>query len=155
MKFLGRSLPSASSPAYIIAPPQTAMAATLSSSAASLLSKAARVAAPRASVLAARRAPTASPKSSFRGVAVEIKRVVPVAVSKRTMATTATIAVGDKLPDGTLSYFDAEGNLQSITVESLTKVSLQEDNAQESRKTRKNKYNILLHRRTQKEMAHN
>ena len=76
-------------------------------------------------------------------------------MSKRTMATTATIAVGDKLPDGTLSYFDAEGNLQSITVESLTKVSLQEDNAQESRKTRKNKYNILLHRRTQKEMAHN
>ncbi|XP_068651968.1 peroxiredoxin-2-like [Aristolochia californica] len=31
----------------------------------------------------------------------------------------APIAVGDSLPDGTLSYFDAEGNLQQISVHSL------------------------------------
>ncbi|CAI5484051.1 unnamed protein product [Closterium sp. Yama58-4] len=37
------------------------------------------------------------------------------------MATVATIKVGDKLPDGSLSYFDAEGALQTITIESLTK----------------------------------
>ncbi|CAI7840680.1 unnamed protein product [Closterium sp. NIES-53] len=41
--------------------------------------------------------------------------------TRRHMATVATIKVGDKLPDGSLSYFDAEGALQTITIESLTK----------------------------------
>uniref|UniRef100_A0A0C9QM69 Glutaredoxin-dependent peroxiredoxin n=1 Tax=Wollemia nobilis TaxID=56998 RepID=A0A0C9QM69_9CONI len=31
----------------------------------------------------------------------------------------APIAVGDKLPEGTLSYFDEEGNLQQVTVQSF------------------------------------
>jgi peroxiredoxin len=33
----------------------------------------------------------------------------------------ATIAVGDKLPEATLSYFDKEGNVQTVTVSELTK----------------------------------
>jgi peroxiredoxin len=33
----------------------------------------------------------------------------------------ATIAVGDKLPEAQLSYFDAEGNAQAVTVSELTK----------------------------------
>lgn len=36
-------------------------------------------------------------------------------------AVSGTIAVGDKLPDATLSYFDNEGELQSVTVSDLTK----------------------------------
>lgn len=31
----------------------------------------------------------------------------------------APIAVGDVIPDGTLSYFDEEDNLQSVSVHSL------------------------------------
>ncbi|KAI3746323.1 hypothetical protein L6452_08751 [Arctium lappa] len=34
---------------------------------------------------------------------------------------TATISVGDKLPDATLSYFDADGELQTATISDLTK----------------------------------
>lgn len=34
---------------------------------------------------------------------------------------TATISVGDKLPDATLSYFDSEGELQTTTISDLTK----------------------------------
>jgi len=33
----------------------------------------------------------------------------------------ATISVGDKLPEATLSYFDKEGNVQSVTVSELTR----------------------------------
>ncbi|GAA0141311.1 hypothetical protein Leryth_008862 [Lithospermum erythrorhizon] len=33
---------------------------------------------------------------------------------------TATISVGDKLPDATLSYFDASDNLQTTTISTLT-----------------------------------
>ncbi|KAG0628150.1 hypothetical protein M758_1G005100 [Ceratodon purpureus] len=33
----------------------------------------------------------------------------------------AAISVGDKLPEATLSYFDKEGNVQSVTVSELTK----------------------------------
>ncbi|XP_076952867.1 peroxiredoxin-2E, chloroplastic-like [Bidens hawaiensis] len=34
---------------------------------------------------------------------------------------TATISVGDKLPEATLSYFDSEGELQTATISDLTK----------------------------------
>ncbi|KAI3706673.1 hypothetical protein L6452_24574 [Arctium lappa] len=34
---------------------------------------------------------------------------------------TATISVGDKLPDATLSYFDSDGELQTTTISDLTK----------------------------------
>ncbi|KAJ9184418.1 hypothetical protein P3X46_004148 [Hevea brasiliensis] len=37
-----------------------------------------------------------------------------------TPTISATISVGDKLPDATLSYFDADGELQTTTVSSLT-----------------------------------
>ncbi|KAK9062872.1 hypothetical protein SSX86_020062 [Deinandra increscens subsp. villosa] len=33
----------------------------------------------------------------------------------------ATISVGDKLPDATLSYFDSDGELQTTTISDLTK----------------------------------
>ncbi|RZR86040.1 hypothetical protein BHM03_00013164 [Ensete ventricosum] len=36
-------------------------------------------------------------------------------------ATSATISVGDKLPDSTLSYFGADGELKTVTVSELTK----------------------------------
>ena len=36
-------------------------------------------------------------------------------------AATSTIAVGDKLPESTLSYFDSAGELQTVTVSDLTK----------------------------------
>eukprot|EP00210_Caulerpa_lentillifera_P009135 g8709.t1 len=39
--------------------------------------------------------------------------------TSRVKATTATIAVGDKLPDGKFNYFDAEGNMKDISVEEL------------------------------------
>ncbi|KAI3796830.1 hypothetical protein L1987_39516 [Smallanthus sonchifolius] len=34
---------------------------------------------------------------------------------------TATVSVGDKLPDATLSYFDSDGELQTTTISDLTK----------------------------------
>lgn len=37
------------------------------------------------------------------------------------MTTSATIAVGSPLPDASLSYFDKEGNLQSVSVNELVK----------------------------------
>ncbi|XP_065856687.1 peroxiredoxin-2E, chloroplastic [Euphorbia lathyris] len=37
-----------------------------------------------------------------------------------TPTISATISVGDKLPDSTLSYFDADGELQTTTISSLT-----------------------------------
>jgi peroxiredoxin len=36
-------------------------------------------------------------------------------------ATATTLSVGDKLPDATLSYFDSDGELQTVTVSDLTK----------------------------------
>nr|XP_043623872.1 peroxiredoxin-2E, chloroplastic-like [Erigeron canadensis] len=38
-----------------------------------------------------------------------------------TVAAAKTISVGDKLPDTTLSYFDSENELQTLTVSELTK----------------------------------
>ncbi|XP_078434336.1 thioredoxin superfamily protein [Wolffia australiana] len=43
------------------------------------------------------------------------------ASSSPTTAAAATIAVGDKLPDATLSYLDAEGELQTVSVADLAK----------------------------------
>ncbi|MQM16419.1 hypothetical protein Taro_049377 [Colocasia esculenta] len=40
--------------------------------------------------------------------------------SPSTVTVSATIAVGDKLPDATLSYFDSAGELQTVTVADLT-----------------------------------
>ncbi|KAJ9181453.1 hypothetical protein P3X46_009581 [Hevea brasiliensis] len=37
-----------------------------------------------------------------------------------TPTISATISVGDKLPDATLSYFDADGELQTATISTLT-----------------------------------
>eukprot|EP00475_Leptophrys_vorax_P020271 TRINITY_DN2773_c0_g1_i1.p2 TRINITY_DN2773_c0_g1~~TRINITY_DN2773_c0_g1_i1.p2 ORF type:complete len:235 (+),score=26.81 TRINITY_DN2773_c0_g1_i1:86-790(+) len=57
-------------------------------------------------------------------VASKASSATPAAISapRRGMATvTATIKVGDKLPAGSLSYFDAEGAMQTVTVEELTK----------------------------------
>lgn len=40
---------------------------------------------------------------------------------KSSTKITATISVGDKLPDATLSYFDSDGELQTTTISDLTK----------------------------------
>ncbi|KDP42758.1 hypothetical protein JCGZ_23698 [Jatropha curcas] len=40
--------------------------------------------------------------------------------STKTTTISAVISVGDKLPDATLSYFDADGELQTTTISSLT-----------------------------------
>jgi peroxiredoxin len=37
------------------------------------------------------------------------------------LATATTISVGDKLPDATLSYFDSDGELKTLTVSDLSK----------------------------------
>jgi len=36
--------------------------------------------------------------------------------SRSSLSVNNTISVGDKIPDGTLSYFDSEGNMQSLSV---------------------------------------
>ncbi|KAF4384803.1 hypothetical protein G4B88_000199 [Cannabis sativa] len=41
--------------------------------------------------------------------------------AKSTSTISATIAVGDKLPESTLSYLDAAGEVQTVTVSDLTK----------------------------------
>ncbi|EOY08108.1 Redoxin - like 2 [Theobroma cacao] len=44
----------------------------------------------------------------------------PISFSTKTTQISASISVGDKLPDATLSYFDADGELQTTSVSSLT-----------------------------------
>lgn len=44
-----------------------------------------------------------------------------ISASTAAPAATTTIAVGDKLPDATLAYFDSAGELQTVTVSELTK----------------------------------
>ncbi|XVE76037.1 hypothetical protein DITRI_Ditri12bG0140800 [Diplodiscus trichospermus] len=44
----------------------------------------------------------------------------PIPFSTKTTQISATISVGDKLPDATLSYFDSDGELQTTTISSLT-----------------------------------
>lgn len=63
---------------------------------------------------------------SFAGTALRVSRKVSAAAvssagPRRAMTTVAAIKVGDKLPDGNLSYFDSEGAMQTVSVESLTK----------------------------------
>ncbi|KAJ9554966.1 hypothetical protein OSB04_009580 [Centaurea solstitialis] len=41
--------------------------------------------------------------------------------AKSSTKITATISVGDKLPEATLSYFDSDGELQTTTISDLTK----------------------------------
>ncbi|XVE96511.1 hypothetical protein REPUB_Repub02eG0228800 [Reevesia pubescens] len=51
------------------------------------------------------------------------RRIISNPISFSTKPTTqisATLSVGDKLPDATLSYFDSEGELQTTTISSLT-----------------------------------
>lgn len=43
-----------------------------------------------------------------------------LSLSTKATPVSATISVGDKLPDATLSYFDSAGELQTITVSDLT-----------------------------------
>ncbi|KAH7512099.1 peroxiredoxin-2E-2, chloroplastic [Ziziphus jujuba] len=45
----------------------------------------------------------------------------PLRLSTARSTISATIAVGDKLPDSTLSYLDADGEVQTVTVSELTK----------------------------------
>ncbi len=40
---------------------------------------------------------------------------------RRGLAPVRAVSVGDKLPNTSLKYFDAEGNMKEITVEELTK----------------------------------
>ncbi|KAK1417972.1 hypothetical protein QVD17_27108 [Tagetes erecta] len=42
-------------------------------------------------------------------------------LSLKSSKITATISVGDKLPDATLSYFDSDNELQTTTISDLTK----------------------------------
>ncbi|KAF3795390.1 Peroxiredoxin-2E [Nymphaea thermarum] len=69
-----------------------------------------------------------SPK--FPATALRLNRRAPrplhyttrtLSFSSSSTAISATISVGDKLPDATLSYFDGNGDLQTVTVSDLTK----------------------------------
>ncbi|XP_059646757.1 peroxiredoxin-2E, chloroplastic [Cornus florida] len=68
-----------------------------------------------------------SPKtlsSSFSLLPLKLRhRATPLRCSITTAATkvAAAISVGDKLPESTLSYFDAADELQTVTVSDLTK----------------------------------
>ncbi|XWS66743.1 hypothetical protein CRYUN_Cryun05aG0226900 [Craigia yunnanensis] len=44
----------------------------------------------------------------------------PISFSTKTTQISATISVGYKLPDATLSFFDSDGELQTTTISSLT-----------------------------------
>ncbi|KAJ3675074.1 hypothetical protein LUZ60_004116 [Juncus effusus] len=52
-----------------------------------------------------------------------LPRLRHCSVKSRRFSTTvsATISVGDKLPDATLSYFGSDGEIQTVTVSELTK----------------------------------
>jgi peroxiredoxin len=68
---------------------------------------------------------TALSSASWFGSRAGLKAVARLASSRSAGAgagrVVATIAVGDKLPEATLSYFDKEGNVQTVTVSELTK----------------------------------
>lgn len=75
------------------------------------------------SVVAAARASVATPS---RGVARLSTSWLGSRAGLRTFAssgarTVATISVGEKLPEAQLSYFDKDGNVQSVSVSELTK----------------------------------
>ncbi|XP_022144695.1 peroxiredoxin-2E-2, chloroplastic [Momordica charantia] len=83
-----------------------------SSTAASLLP-------PRASALSPNLSFAALPLKSPRPFTLNPLRFSSSSTSKSTI--TAAIAVGDKLPESTFSYFDPAGELQTTTVSDLTK----------------------------------
>lgn len=63
------------------------------------------------------------PGPKLKGLGRGIKHLNPRSKAPRGAFQTikATISVGDKLPEATLSFFDNEDNLQTITVSDLTK----------------------------------
>ncbi|KAK9985734.1 hypothetical protein SO802_030685 [Lithocarpus litseifolius] len=64
-----------------------------------------------------------SSKLSFTSLSLKHHRHHPKPLKFSTAKSTisATISVGDKLPDATLSYFDPSGKLQTTTISDLTK----------------------------------
>ncbi|XP_041025029.1 peroxiredoxin-2E-2, chloroplastic-like [Juglans microcarpa x Juglans regia] len=69
-------------------------------------------------------AKTLSSKPSFTSLPFKLHhRSKPLKFSTATTKSTisATIAVGDKLPESTLSYLDSDGELQTTTISDLTK----------------------------------
>ncbi|CAI5957883.1 unnamed protein product [Closterium sp. NIES-65] len=122
-----QSVASPSSPRSAHFIPRSAMAAATLSSALRLTGAACAARISRSSALhtAAASFKQGTPAVGFSGARLrDVRRSATPAhgqTTRRHMATVATIKVGDKLPDGSLSYFDAEGALQTITIESLTK----------------------------------
>ncbi|WCJ34382.1 Thioredoxin superfamily protein [Euphorbia peplus] len=51
---------------------------------------------------------------------LKFKTLTTKSTPTTTLSISATISVGDKLPDATLSYFDSDGELQTTTISSLT-----------------------------------
>ncbi|KAD0066204.1 hypothetical protein R6Q59_011484 [Mikania micrantha] len=72
-----------------------------------------------------------TPSFTFSGISSATQRHRTSSFSLRPLTTVrsrypsikikATIAVGDKLPEATLSYFDSDGELQTATISDLTK----------------------------------
>ena len=62
-----------------------------------------------------------TPRPSSLRSSSRFRAVTGSASSSSAATVAATIAVGDKLPEATLSYFDSEGELQSVSVSDLTK----------------------------------
>ncbi|KAL6888352.1 hypothetical protein ACP4OV_009378 [Aristida adscensionis] len=70
---------------------------------------------------ARRRRVAATPAGHLRAAASPRRTSARRASSSAASTVVATIAVGDKLPDSTLSYFDpADGELRTVTVSELT-----------------------------------
>ncbi|XP_062117503.1 peroxiredoxin-2E, chloroplastic [Humulus lupulus] len=67
---------------------------------------------------------TFASRLSFTSLALKNRHVpkpVRFSTAKSTSTISATISVGDKLPESTLSYLDAAGEVQTVTVSDLTK----------------------------------
>lgn len=63
-----------------------------------------------------------SRKISFTSLPLTRRRIPkPLRYSTARTTISATISVGDKLPESTLSYLDADGEVQTVTVSELTK----------------------------------
>nr|XP_023882425.1 peroxiredoxin-2E-2, chloroplastic-like [Quercus suber]POE73147.1 peroxiredoxin-2e, chloroplastic [Quercus suber] len=75
------------------------------------------------SLFPAAAAKSLSSKLSFTSLPLKHHRHHPKPLKFSTAKSTisATISIGDKLPDATLSYFDPSGTLQTTTISDLTK----------------------------------
>ncbi|KAM0045522.1 putative thioredoxin-dependent peroxiredoxin [Helianthus debilis subsp. tardiflorus] len=64
-----------------------------------------------------------SASSSSYSYSYSLRPITPLRAhsSFKSAQIAATISVGDKLPEATLSYFDSEGELQTATISDLTK----------------------------------